>query len=45
MTGGEVSQIIVPAKPSVVRLGSGRLLTVIVTEFDCTSQPSLVIFT
>ena len=43
--GGEVSHIIDPAKPGVVKLGSGKLFTVIVTEFDCTSQPFFVILT
>ena len=43
--GGEVSHIIDPAKPGVVRLGSGKLFTVTVTEFDWTSHPSLVILT
>ena len=43
--GGEVSQIIVPANAGVVRLGSGKLFTVIVTGFDSTAHPSFVILT
>ena len=43
--GGLVSQIIVPANPGVVRLGLGKLFTVIVTEFDWTEQPFFVILT
>ena len=40
-----VSQIIVPANPGVVRLGSGKLFTVNVTGFDSTAHPFFVIFT
>ena len=40
--GGDVSQIIVPANPGVVRLGSGKLFTVIVMGFDSTAHPFLL---
>ena len=43
--GGEVSHIIDPARPGVVRLGSGKLFTVTVTDFDWTSHPSFLILT